>query len=156
MAAASTDGASINIMPMLDIFSILMTFLLMNFSAEPANYESTQGTALPESRITTSLDGIPSVVITRNQILVRNRVIAKIKNGKVEKKLLRQGAIFPLFKVLKKMSEANKRMRKRRKAEVEYLTLEVDKMHRFKLLKRVMISAQQAGFIAFKIMVNKI
>jgi hypothetical protein len=33
--------------------------------------------------------------------------------------------------------------------------MEMDKGHRFKLMKRIMLSAQQADFVQFKLMVQK-
>ena len=35
------------------------------------------------------------------------------------------------------------------------LTMEMDRSHRFKLMKRIMLAAQQAEFITFKLMVAK-
>jgi len=34
------EGVYLNLMPMLDIFSIIITFLLMTFSAEPVIYDA--------------------------------------------------------------------------------------------------------------------
>ena len=47
-----------------------------------------------------------------------------------------------------KMSEADK-------ARLSTLTMEMDQGHNFKLMKRIMLAAQQAEYITFKLMVAR-
>lgn len=163
MAAMSTesgDTLSLNLMPMLDIFSILITFLLMSYSTDPVSYDVNSGVELPESMTMASLDELPAIKVTKTEIMVNDRKVAQIINGDVPEKDRSQGAIYPVFEELKKLSEANRRILGARasaadKAKLDALTMEMDQNHRFKLMKRIMLAAQQADFVTFKLMVAK-
>ncbi len=157
MAGVSTEGASLNLMPMLDIFSILITFLLMSFSADPINHDLNQGVELPNSKSLRALDEIPTIVVSKSEVYVNDKKLFGLVDGDVPESVREQGAIRPLYDELKKLMEVNKNYRKKfgAKGGADSLTLEMDKEQNFKLLKRVMLSAQQAEFIEFKLMVEK-
>lgn len=164
MAGVSTgDGGTnlrLNIMPMLDVFSILVTFLLMSYSTDPVSYDVTSGLELPDSATMTALDEIPVISVTQNEILVNDKKVAAILDGDVQKKDRSQGAVYPVFEELEKLAKANKRLMEQGSSEVDKakmstLTMEMDQSHQFKLMKRIMLSAQQAEFITFKLMVAR-
>lgn len=163
MAAVSSDSGdtlSLNLMPMLDIFSILITFLLMSYSTDPVSYDVNSGVELPESMTVSSLDELPSIKVTKSEIMVNDKKVANIVGGDVPEKDRSQGAIFPVFEELKRLADANQRalrgrMSEAEKAKIQTLTMEMDQGHRFKLMKRIMLAAQQAEFITFKLMVSK-
>lgn len=163
MASVSTDSGdtlTLNLMPMLDIFSILITFLLMSFSTDPVNYNTNAGIELPESSTMAALDEVPSVIVTKTDIKVGDKVVATIVSGDVPEKDRQQGGVYPVFQELEKAMENNKRALKGRitemdKARLATITMEMDSKHRFKLMKRIMLAAQQAEFITFKLMVSK-
>ena len=154
VADENSETISLNIMPMLDIFSILILFLLMSFSSDPVSHDLNEAVELPESGTLHSLDEIPTIVLTRNDISVNGKKVGTLINGDIQERDKTQGAIYPLFTELEKIAETNKKFSKK-KNKSGALTVEVDKNHRFKLLKRVMLSAQQADFVTFKLMVGK-
>ncbi|MBI2603115.1 MAG: biopolymer transporter ExbD [Deltaproteobacteria bacterium] len=157
MASVSSEqGESIplNLMPMLDIFSILILFLLMSFSTDPISHDLHAGVELPETAVLDSLDETPTLILSESEILANDKKIVTLINRDVEARYKSQGAIFPLFKELEKMAEANRRFSKV-KTTTGSLTMEVDKEHRFRLLRMVMLSAQQADFVKFKLMASK-
>ena len=163
MAGVSTDSGdtlSLNLMPMLDIFSILITFLLMSYSTDPVSYDVNSGVELPESVTLSSLDEIPTIKVTKTDIIVNDKKVAAIIGGDVEEKSRSQGAVFPVFQELQKLAEATKRLLQGRMSEADKirlstLTMEMDQNHNFKLMKRIMLAAQQAEYITFKLMVAK-
>lgn len=150
----SQGGFTLNVMPMLDIFSILILFLLMNFSTDPVNHDITRSLELPDSDVMIALDELPSITVSAKEIFVNETKIIDLENGRVPQKNLSQGAIFPLFEELKKLSAAGMRFRGSTSAPPG-LALEMDKGHDFGLLKKIMLSAQQADFVEFKLMVSK-
>lgn len=158
----SKDTLFLNLNPMLDIFSILITFLLMSFSSDPVTHNVDAGIELPESTTIVALDEVPTIVVTKTEIVINGTKIADIVAGDVPEKDRTQGAIQPVFVELQKLGEANKRLSKTLKSNdpnavgsTGALTMEMDKGHRFKLMKRIMLSAQQADFVQFKLMVQK-
>jgi biopolymer transport protein ExbD len=158
MAGVSSGGddvLALNIMPLLDIFSILILFLLMSFSTDPVTHDVNPALELPDSKTMRSLDEIPAIVVTKTEILVNDKKITTILNGDIQERDRSQGAIYPLFTALEKLAEANKRYLRGKKTKNIPVTMEMDKGHNFKLLKRIMLSAQQAEFVTFKLMVSK-
>lgn len=169
MAGVSLDGdeeaLSLNVMPLLDIFSILILFLLMSFSADPISYDVTQDVEVPVSMTLRSLDEMPQVSITKTNLKVGDKPITSIIDGEMPESVMQQGAIQPLYDELAILAANNKRIRKSKgesdsengedEPNPDALTIEVDKNQKYKLLRRVMLSAQQAEFIAFKLMASK-
>jgi hypothetical protein len=158
MASVQNDeGVSLNLMPMLDIFSILITFLLMSYSTDPVSYDISAGLELPDSVTITALDELPSIIVTKNEIMVNDKKVATILGGDVPEKDRSQGAVYPVFVELEKLAEANKRVfrGKEDKTKTSILTMEMDQSHQFKLMKRIMLAAQQAEFVTFKLMVAR-
>jgi len=157
----SNDTLSLNLNPMLDIFSILITFLLMSFSSDPVSHDVDAGIELPQSSTIVALDEIPAIIVTKTEVKVNDVKIALI-DGDVSESARSQGAIYPVYVELKKLAEANKRLTKNIKVDdptakgsTGALSMEMDKGHRFKLMKRIMLAAQQAEFVQFKLMVQK-
>ncbi len=158
MASVSQEeGVSLNLMPMLDIFSILITFLLMSYSTDPVSYDISAGLELPDSVTITALDELPSIIVTKNEIMVNDKKVATILGGDVPERDRSQGAVYPVFVELEKLAEANKRVfrGKEDKTKTSVLTMEMDQSHQFKLMKRIMLAAQQAEFVTFKLMVAR-
>lgn len=165
MAGASSGGDdfSLNLYPMLDIFSILITFLLMSYSTEGQTVESSKANMeLPKSVTKLSLDEAASVSITKRELIVQGGVTIPIgPDGDVAEQYRSQGAIPDAYQEFKKLRASMETLKNRDKAlnlsdrELNTLTLEADKGAQFKLIKRVMLSAQQAEFVAWKLAVDK-
>ena len=68
-------------------------------------------------------------------------------------------AIHLVWEELTKLMEMNKKAVPKAgeedKKSLSTIAMEMDKEHSFKLMKRVMLSAQQADFITFKLLVAK-
>lgn len=155
---ASNETLSLPITPMLDIFSILVTFLLMSYSSDPISHDPNPALELPDSLTTVSLDEVPAVIVSKNEILVNDKKVVTVIGGNVDQQHTTQGAIYPLFQELTKLHDANQNYGDsvaKAGGKLSTLTLEMDKKHNFELLKMIMLSAQQAKFITFKLLVSK-
>ena len=160
-SASSSEGEALelNLTPMLDIFSILVTFLLMSYSTDPINHDIDPNLELPSSNTLVSLDEVPSIIVNRDEIMINDKKITTIVNVDVPEADRAQGAIMPVFKELEQLNLMNEKIAAKLGAEKKKegtLTLEMDKEHNFKLLKRVMLSAQQANFVTFKLIATKL
>ena len=163
MASVSSEGGEqleLNIMPMLDIFSILITFLLMSYSTEPVQ-PIPAGVEVPDSLTLAALDEVPLITVKKDEIVVNDKKVASVFNGDVAEKDQHQGAVLPVFTELEKLMESNKRACREQTSlekddcNTSTITMVVDKAHRFKLMKRVMLAAQQAEFITIKLAVGR-
>ena len=153
---SSNETLSLPITPMLDIFSILVTFLLMSYSSDPISHDPNPALELPDSQTTVSLDEVPAVIVSKNEILVNDKKVVTVIGGVVDRQHTTQGAIYPLFQELTKLHDANQNYGDSgASGKLSTLTLEMDKKHNFELLKMIMLSAQQAKFITFKLLVSK-
>ena len=158
VGGGNQETISLNLNPMLDVFSILITFLLMSYSTDPVNHDLKQGIELPDSFTIAALDEVPAISVSQSEIFVQDRKVANIINGDVPESDRSQGAVYPLYVELTKMAKANKvvaRLPTGEKAKVGTLAMEMDKNHKFQLMKRIMLSAQQAEFITMKLMVAR-
>ncbi len=144
---------SLNVMPMLDIFSILILFLLMSFSADPVSHDVNSGVELPQSITLLSLDELPTIVISKNQIYVNDNLVVTLVNGDIAS--METNKIFHKLDVeLEKIAESGKKFVKEN-SDLSVLTFEIDKTKKYKIIKRVMLSAQQSEYSRFKLMVEK-
>jgi biopolymer transport protein ExbD len=159
----SGDSMSLNVMPMLDIFSILVTFLLMSYSTDPTNHDIDQNLELPDSVTLVSMDEVPSIIVNKNEILVNTKKVITLQNGKIPQGDIQQGAAYPVCQELVEIQKVNKAAAEQlrgnqdgeKKAKPGEITIEMDKKHDFELLRRLMLAGQQAEFITFKLLVAK-
>lgn len=164
----SGETLSLNLTPMLDIFSILVTFLLMSYSTDPNNHDVDQNLELPDTVTLVSMDEVPSVTVTKSEIFVNNKSLVKLEGGKVPATDIQQGAVYPVYKALLEIDEANQKAmaefrgedfsvdaQGNKRAKPGEITIEMDKGHEFQLLKRLMIAGQQANFVTWKLLVAK-
>ena len=138
----------------------------MSYSTDPVNHDVSQGVELPDSKTVLALDEMPAITVSKTELFVNDKKIANIVDSDIPQAELgesHQGAIRGVYDELKKVAEANKRLGNARGGvdaaaqigKTGVLTMEMDKSHRFKLMKRIMLSAQQAEFVTFKLMVGR-
>jgi hypothetical protein len=146
----------------MDVFSLLITFLLMSFSADPVSHDVNQAVELPDSKTSVSLDEVPSITVTKTDIIVNDKKIVQLlPDSEIPEKDKTQGAIYPLYLELQKQAEANKRaaalevVSATGKPKPGTIAMEFHKEHKFKLMKRIMLTGQQADFVTFKLEVAK-
>lgn len=158
------DGMELNVAPMLDMFTILTVFLLMSFSTDPVNLDVSDILRPPMSNAQKKLEAKPNISISKKELTMNDKFVVKISpdldvdNPKVN---LQQGAIMPLYERLKEMRQNLKFLEKKNKGDPLFkkmnatLVLSADENIPFKLLKRVMLTASQAEFVTFDLVVRK-
>lgn len=167
MASIGGDGKqlTLNLYPMLDVLSILVCFLLMNFSTEAQSIETQAQLELPKSGVMLSLDTAASVSITKSALVIQAGQVLEIplQAGDIPESEREQGVAvkraYPVFQVLRKNQET---LRNRDKSiglsekDLNVLTLEADKSTSFRLIRRVLVTAQQAEFVSWNLAVDKL
>ena len=80
--------AKLNITSLLDMFTIMLLFLLVNFSSKDELTKLHPDVALPTSNA--ELDSIKAidVVLTKDRLLLENKVVMKLRRGKFPKSTL--------------------------------------------------------------------
>ncbi|HEX3020233.1 MAG TPA: biopolymer transporter ExbD [Chitinispirillaceae bacterium] len=140
------EEAKLNITSMMDMFTIILVFLLKNFSTEGAIVTPADNLTLPQSTVEKRAKESLSVKMARNSIMVENSLVideqsyAKIAGQK-------EFLIKSLYDVLVKYSEEARKMSKISGKEFSgEITIQGDVEIPYNILTRVMYTCGQAGY----------
>jgi biopolymer transport protein ExbD len=152
--------ATVTINSLMDAMTIILVFLLMNYSVDPLRIDTSEDLKLPAS--TTDINPKPSaaVSITAKGIIVDDKAVVPIKDGTVEKEY-KQGEessmqIQPLFEALNEAATTQKDIASRIGSKFEgVLTIIAHEETPYRLITEVLYTAGQAEFQKFKFAVVK-
>jgi len=157
---ATQKEVHLNLTPMIDLMTILVVYLIMSFSADPATLANSKDIQLSEIKITQEKPGEVSVLsLSPKAVLLDGReilpVIVNPKDGQLDfPDSAYSGFELPLLKdALGKISENAKAVEKinpSKKFKGEII-IHADRGVPFAVLKPVMRSAGNAGFRTLKI-----
>lgn len=153
-------GPTLTINSLMDAMTIILVFLLMNYSVDPLRIDTSEDLKLPAS--TTEINPKPSaaVSITAKGIIVNDKAVVPIKDGTVEK-AYKQGEessmqIQPLFEALNEAATTQKDIASRIGSKFEgVLTIIAHEETPYRLITEVLYTAGQAEFQKFKFAVAK-
>ena len=126
---------------LIDVMTILLVFLLQNFSAEGNLINTQPDIAIPFSEIQTS--PLPAFMLQITETEVRVQGVFAIKNADFKNR--HELAIAELVEILKRDRAENERR----------IIIEADKNLPFNIIKRVCFSANKAGFEDFEVLTTK-
>jgi biopolymer transport protein ExbD len=150
----------LNIMPMMDMMTILLVFLLKQFSMQAASMAMSEGLALPTSSVERTSPVAVNITVTQNAVLVEGDAVAPVRNGAVDPSVKRDGAngyyITPLVDVLTKHANRLKKISALGGSQFDSTAMVmVDKGTPYRLLTEVLYSAGQAEFRNYRLIVIK-
>ena len=138
----SRRHASLNLIPMLDVLSVLVFFLLFHsFNGDMPE----QRLALPQSVVETRPRGTVAVSVTPEAVLIQGEPVAKTAD-------LYDDRIGTVREVTDRLAEIERSMNNgtgrttSAEAETREITLLADKTIPFKVLKKVMTSCTASGY----------
>jgi biopolymer transport protein ExbD len=156
--AEPEDIKDLNIVPMMDMMTIILVFLLKSFTSSATLVNLDQFLSLPPSQTRLAPKQAVPVTITKRVLLVEGEAIAPINNGRIDPQLKRDGDngyfITPLVDFLSKVARREKRI-----AEVSgqkfdgELTVIADKTTPYRLLTEVLYSCGQAEYANYRLLV---
>ena len=79
-----TDVSSLNLVPMMDIMTILLVFLIMSFATEPQNINVNLAMRPPESTATDVMEPAARVIVTADAILVEDDEVVRLADLKIQ------------------------------------------------------------------------
>jgi len=156
------DGdATVTINSLMDAMTIILVFLLMNYSIDPLRVDSSDDLKLPPS--TTDINPEPSatVTITAVGIVVNDEVVATLHEGQVDKTKKLSGdetslQIQPLFEALNEEASRQKEMSRLAGSRFDgLLTVIAHDATPYRLITEVLYTAGQAEFAKYKFAVLK-
>lgn len=153
--ARGSGDVKLNITSMMDMFTIILVFLLKSFSTQGQLITPATGLMLPSSTIERTTRSSLDVQIARNKILVQDKIVI---DEKELKEVLGQKdfMIQKLYDVLKKYTEAGRKMSEMSGSDVSgEITIQGDVGVPYKLLTRVMYTCGQAGYPTMNLVVYR-
>jgi biopolymer transport protein ExbD len=150
----------LNIMPMMDMMTILLVFLLKQFSVQASAAAMSEGLVLPNSTAENQRPMAVNVTITQNAIMVEGDAVTPVRAGAVDPSAKRDGAngyyITPLVDVLTKHATRLKKIAALSGTPFDHTAMVmVDKNTPYRLLSEVLYSAGQAEFSNYHMTVIK-
>ncbi len=145
----SEYDVNINLTALLDILTNLLFFLMVGFMSSKASMELDGGMQLPTSTAQLEPKKAVQVTVARKELRVEKEVIAQLRDGKVVAAKSQEGKIDPLLQRLQII-------RKEKNAtgpEADILFVLCDKDTPYGLLRRVMMTAAEAGYPKFRMAV---
>jgi biopolymer transport protein ExbD len=153
------EPSSLSITSLMDVMTILLVFLLKNYSASPVQLKQAPDLKLPFSKSQLLPAESTAVTVTMNSVVVNDVPVLRIENGVVSEADRSGGGylIDPLFQKLQEEVDHQKKVASfNKQAEFEGLiTIVADRHVPFSLLSQVMYTAGQAQFSKFKFAVVK-
>ncbi len=141
-------SASMNLVALMDIFTILVFFLLVN-SSDVQEMPSSRNVKLPESTVAERVRETVTVLVTTDQILVQGEAILSTRDALAARDI----TIAPLREALQRL--ARNRLVERAADDLGEVTVLGDRTTSFELLKKVMASATAAGFATVSLAVQE-
>jgi len=145
----------LNITALLDMFTMLLIFLLINFSsATSVNMKTSGFITFPKSVSDKKPIDVLTIVADKYNIIVDGKIVAKHNNGAVSSNEMDDTGfeIVPLYEALVKYSDRTKFIAEKNKTVKSEgkVILQMDKDLPFSLLRQIMYTAGQAEYNEFK------
>ncbi len=147
----------LNMTSMMDMFTIILVFLIFSFSSQDQNLKLDPDLSLPESTAAIEFKWAINVNLTPTELRVEGNTIARVKNGKfagvkVDKDKKR---VIPLFNLLNKYKDIESREKVNPTGDETVISFQADKNQQFEVVDLVMKTAAQAGYPNFRFVVLK-
>ncbi|HNZ03731.1 MAG TPA: biopolymer transporter ExbD [Myxococcota bacterium] len=156
-----TLGFYLNLTPMIDMFTILVVFLLITFSASGEILMSSKDIELPLAYQSRPLERVPTVAITADWIVFEGEEV--VKTGMVNEENMPDQKIGELSKRLKESQELysnNNRPPADPEAKAEWLRksqqiiIQADKKIPFEVIRLVMTTAANERYSSINFAIN--
>lgn len=158
MDQRSASHFKIQITSMVDMFVILLVFLLKSYSTSPVNITPKEGLNLPESTASADPVDVVKLIVSQDAVFVENKKIVDLKKGQFGSSDLDAGDqkfVRPLFEALDEHAKHAKDISKVNDA-FEFdgkILLQADRDLPYEALQRVMYTSMLAGYSDIKLAV---
>jgi biopolymer transport protein ExbD len=107
------EHTDLNIVPMMDMMTILLVFLIKTMTASAENTALDADLQMPKAKNSTEVRGALNVQVTANWIIIEGAKVVPVKRGKVDASEKRDGengySITKLGEEMKRQAERDKR-----------------------------------------------
>jgi hypothetical protein len=142
---------------MMDMFTIILIFLLFSFSEEPEKLKLGKDLELPRSTAEAGYSKALKIVLTKNELRIDDEVMAQVRNSEIvglEPADLQSSALFQRLKSTrsgaKGAAQDNAGGDGAMPQEAPHVLFLCDKTHSFKTINQVIKTAGLAGYPNFQ------
>ncbi len=147
------DPPKLMLTSMMDMFTIILIFLLCSFSDEPDRMKDMKSLALPESSSTLNLEDSIKIVLSTEALTFNDELIATVAGGKIDgldPERLDKSSLFKRLKaVVPEENEADGGPEVK-DASPRHIFFLCDRKHSFKTINCIMKTAGLAGYPNFQ------
>lgn len=143
---------------MMDMFTIVLLFLLCSLSDKPESIRLDKDLELPHSSAEIGYDQNIKLVLTKNQLMIDDEKIAEVKDGKIigiDEKDLKTSLLYKRLQENFEKSKEKAVETKEEKPKDQQVVFVCDKGHEFKVINQVIKTAGLAGYPNFQFAVLK-
>jgi biopolymer transport protein ExbD len=137
--------ADLNVTPLVDMFVILVLFLIANFSATGEILSISKDISLPEAANTEELTLAPSVLVSQDSVIVSGTMIGRV-DDLTREEYLNIPQLEEKLREMKKQFEDLHNAANDSGAFKGDVNIQADKRVAFKIIKKVMFSCASAGY----------
>jgi biopolymer transport protein TolR len=134
-------NATLNMVSLMDIFTILVFFLLVS-AASSDILPTPKNIKLPRSTAETAPKENLVIIVSKDKILLQGKQVSDIKTIINQKGLM----VMPLYKMLAKLSKSGVSSKDNKKITNKGITIMGDKEIPYLLLKKIMLTCSAAKF----------
>lgn len=143
---------------MVDMFVILLVFLLRSYSTSPVNISPKQGLRLPESNSPTDPVDVLKMVVSTDGLFVEDKKVLSFNNGAIDKNDTESNDPQFIRKLYDALDEHAKLAKSISKVNDSFefdgkILVQADRTLPYDLLKRVMYTSMMAGYSDVKLAV---
>jgi biopolymer transport protein ExbD len=137
---------------LLDMFTIILVFLMVSFQAEDKDFVLHAGISLPQSTAQNPFKTAVNLAITDKAVFVEGREIYQLTpGGKVKESDVDSGRIEIITQTIKKAWG----LHKVDKEDEDIVVIQADKRVPYRTIHLVMRSAAHSGFYRFRLAIEK-
>ncbi|MDX9720208.1 MAG: biopolymer transporter ExbD [Myxococcota bacterium] len=145
---------------LMDMFTIILIFLIVSFNAEDYNFRLDPDLTLPESSARSVFKPAVNLVINPEAILVEGERVLPLYKGKATKAQLESGELPELIEALKPFYERAQFLASGLEEVTDendpaLIVVQADKELRYETLFLVLRSASIAGFVRYRLAIMK-
>jgi biopolymer transport protein ExbD len=140
---------------MMDMFTIILIFLIFSFSENPEQHQLSKELELPNSTAKIETKKAVEIILAKNELRLNDELMATINNRQTKEFLegdLKSTTLFRRLKTLRGQVEARNGDQEARteQEQTPHILFLCDKSHSFKTINRVIKTAGMAGYPNFQ------
>lgn len=147
----SRKKMALQLTSLLDMFTIILVFLMVSFQAEDKDFILHAGISLPQSTAANPFKTAVNMAITDKAVFVEGKEVYTLSSGKVKETDVDAGKIETITQAVKRAWG----LHKVDKADEDIVVIQADKRIPYRTIHLVMRSAAHSGFYRFRLAIEK-